>query len=428
MRHFGIAFVALIATALADGNAAIQSITAAEIQEHVDVLAGPEMQGRGAGSEGGRLAAEYLAAQFAELGFEPAGTDGTWFQEFGDGMRNVLALLPGRDPALRDEYVVVGGHYDHLGHGRHGGSLAPLSGGEVHWGADDNASGTAGVLEIAEGLSLAPPRRSVLFMLFDGEERGLLGSEYFCKSPLIPLDKVAAMCNLDMIGRLDGRAIKVYGAGTGSGFDELITRQGSEMRLELDFVEEMTPNSDHYSFYQKGIPVVHIFSGLHSDYHRPTDVAEKLDEQGAEEIARLSCAFVEQVANQDSAPVFAEVPMGGLDWKDMLSALGLDLDNLGELFGRRGAQQKPKLGITLEQGSLQVASVLADTPAARAGLQVGDTIVSLDGTALDGLRALKSALNDLQGTHLLRILRDGETLELEVDFGGSEEPSRQRWF
>ncbi len=429
MKRLGIALLALAACALADGTNALRSITAAEIQGHVDILAGPEMQGRGAGSEGGRLAGEYLAEQFKQLGFEPAGDDGTWFQDFGTGMRNVLAVLPGSDALLRDEYVVVGGHYDHLGHGNHGGSLAPLSGGSIHWGADDNASGTAGVLEIAEGLSLDPPRRSVLFMMFDGEERGLLGSEFFCKHPLIPLDKVVAMCNLDMIGRLEGRPIKVYGTGTGSGFDAMVNTHGEALQLELEFVEEMTPNSDHYSFYQKNIPVVHIFSGLHSDYHRPGDVAEKLDEQGAEDIARLSFAFVEEVANQDGAPIFAEVPMGGMDWKEMLQALGLNLDSLGELFGgQRGQGQKPKLGITLEQGSLVIASVLADTPAERAGLQVGDTIVSLDGKAMDGLRSLRGALGDLQGKHSLRIVRDGETLELEVDFGGSEEAPRQRWF
>ena len=167
----------------------------------VDVLASPKFEGREAGSTGGHAAGDYLVEQFHKLPLKPAGEKQGYFQPFGYGYRNILAILPGSDPLLKDQTIVVGAHYDHLGHGRPRDNNPP---GTIYPGADDNASGTSGVLELARAFSSMPiaPRRSILFVCFDGEEKGLLGSKHWTANPTLPLSSVNFMLNLDMIGTL----------------------------------------------------------------------------------------------------------------------------------------------------------------------------------------------------------------------------------
>ena len=200
-------------------SAASASITPADAARHVQALADDAFEGREGGTRGGRAAAAYIVDQIAPIGYEPAGDNGSSYQLFGAGLRNVLALLPGSDPELANEVVVIGAHYDHVGYGTTRNSFGPF--GFVHNGADDNASGVAGLIEVMEAVLRLPepPRRSILFAFWDGEEQGLLGSRHFLRvrPQLLAGKRLVFGVNLDMIGRLRDRRLTVYGIRTASG-------------------------------------------------------------------------------------------------------------------------------------------------------------------------------------------------------------------
>ena len=182
-------------------QAALDSITAPELQKFVETLADDTFEGREAGSRGGRAAGNYLLEQMEKRGLKPAGTDGGYVQEFGRGYRNLLGIVEGSDEKLKKEIIVVGAHYDHVGYGSRSNSFGPL--GLIHNGADDNASGSSGLLELMEAVQKLPraPKRSILFVYWDGEEKGLLGSRHWTSAPTLPLERVKFCVNVDMIGR-----------------------------------------------------------------------------------------------------------------------------------------------------------------------------------------------------------------------------------
>ena len=203
--------------------AALESIKADELRKHVGVLADDTFEGRQEGSRGGRAAGMYLMQHLEKAGLKGAGTEG-FFQPLPSRGRNILAVYQGSDPKLRNEYVLIGAHYDHVGYGTPTNSYGPT--GFIHNGADDNASGVAGVLELVDSLTKlpSPPRRSLLIAFWDGEENGLLGSKYWVGSPTVPLSQVVFGFNLDMIGRLEENRLKVYGARTSPGLRMLLAR------------------------------------------------------------------------------------------------------------------------------------------------------------------------------------------------------------
>ena len=263
-------------------------------------------RGGGAGTRGGRVAGDYLAEQYAKLRLRGGGNaageggPGGFFQPFGTGCRNVLAVLPGSDPELTKQYVVVCAHYDHLGDGTHGRSLGQV--GPIHPGADDNASGTAGVLELAHAMTLAGSlKRSLLLASWDAEEEGMLGSKHWLDHPTVPLDRLTVAVNLDMIGRLRGERLSVWGArGPATGLRRLVCEENEGSGLLLDFDWTLIANSDHHPFFQHGIPVLMLHTGLHEDYHRPGDTAAKINSQGMREVCRLLFAAVYDLANRPS--------------------------------------------------------------------------------------------------------------------------------
>ena len=197
-------------------HAARESIRSADLRRHVEVLADDSMEGRAAGTRGGYAAGGYIAEQLRKGKFSPAGADGGYFQSVPTGGRNVLAMLNGADPKLSREVIVVGGHYDHVGYGNRGNSAGPA--GYIHNGADDNASGTSALLELAEALMLlpSPPKRSILLAFWDGEEDGLLGSKHWMAHPTIPRERIAFFVNLDMVGRLRHDTMWLEGSRTAS--------------------------------------------------------------------------------------------------------------------------------------------------------------------------------------------------------------------
>lgn len=218
--------------------------------------------------------------------------------------RNVVGLLPGSDPELRWECVAVGAHYDHVGvHPWNSGGTGP----QVFNGADDNASGTSGVLALARTLSAleARPRRSVLFLCFDAEEEGLYGSGHYVKSPLLPLDKTVAMVNLDMVGRLREDQLYVFATGSSPQFGPLLTPLGEKHRLHLRIEDTAPSGSDHVAFLNAGVPVAFFFTGLHADYHTPRDDVELLNVEGEARVLGLVEDFVRSLADAPDRPQYA---------------------------------------------------------------------------------------------------------------------------
>jgi hypothetical protein len=307
--------------------------------------------------------------------------------------RNVVAVLPGTDPELRDEVIVIGAHYDHLGRGGHGGSLAPGSSGEIHNGADDNASGTAGLLELAHAFAANPTRRTIYFVGFSGEERGLLGSAHFVKDSPIPTKSIVAMINLDMIGRLTNDSIEVGGAGTAPNFEELILEATKAQGLQAKLSKSGFGPSDHASFYRAKIPVLFFFTGLHKDYHRPTDDSDLVNAKGAERVARAAYHCARELAEADARPTYVQV---------------------APQRGRRGGN-RARLGVVLDRNhsgpGVKIAEVVAGTAAAKAGLQGGDVVLTLDGTDTQDTRALIMKL---------RAKKPGDEVEVEIDRQGEK--------
>ncbi len=312
--------------------------------------------------------------------------------------RNVVGRLPGTDPALAHEIVVVGAHYDHVGRGGQG-SLDPRAGGEIHNGADDNASGTAGMLELAQAFcqSGQRPRRTILFMGFSGEERGLLGSEHFVTHAPVPMKDVVAMVNLDMIGRLRDGSLEVGGVGTSPGFRALAEQALTAQGLKASYDPSGYGPSDHASFYGAKVPVLFFFTGLHDDYHRPGDDFDKFEAAGASKVARAAFLCAEAIANADARPAYVEVARQG-----------------------RGDPDRPRLGVMLDRartsGGVGVQQVVDGGPAARAGLRAGDVIVRLGEADVDTARDLVAALGQqkLGETVKVVVLRGTERVTLDV--------------
>ena len=217
--------------------------------------------------------------------------------------RNVLALLRGTQDPEAERVFVVGAHYDHLGWGQDG-SLYRGEIPQIHNGADDNASGTAGVLELAEYYAAHPAGHSLLFMAFSGEEMGLLGSAHWVDEPTIELDHVRAMFNLDMVGRLstEDRRLNVQGIGTSPVWKDIVEKQNDSEGFDLALIEDGHGSSDHSSFYAKGIPVLFFFTGLHTDYHRPSDDADLVNYEGQTDVVRYIAETL------DAADELEEIP------------------------------------------------------------------------------------------------------------------------
>ena len=292
-------------------------------------------------------------------------------------VRNVLGAAPGMDPQLRNEWIVVGGHYDHLGLGERD-SLAPSQIGQIHHGADDNASGTAGVLEMARVVSRdMHPKRSILFMAFAGEELGLLGSSYFVNHPTIPIDKIAAMINMDMIGRLQHNRLFVGGVGTSADFKPWMEALNKPFGFNLDYSDTGYGSSDHTSFTIKRIPVLFFFSGLHSDYHKPSDTADKINAEGARKILSLVYLSLDRVANADSRPQFVEV--------QQQQPTGSGGGGYGPYFGSIPDFRDDLKGVLF-------ADVQPNSPAAKAGLLAGDLLTEFGGQSIQNLYDFTFAL------------------------------------
>ncbi len=314
-------------------------------------------------------------------------------------VNNVLAWLPGET----DEYVIIGAHYDHLGRGNFD-SLSPSQVGRIHPGADDNASGTAGVLELAR--LLAPQRgqlkRSILFMNFAGEELGLLGSAAWVKDPTRPLAKAVAMLNMDMIGRIQDDKVYIGGVGTGSTFRAVLDKAQGHSPFKVEYSAGGYSSSDHTSFVPKRIPVLFFFSGLHSDYHKPSDTWDKINATSAVHLLDLVGNVAVQLAETDETPSYQVVA-------EDRPISGGGGGGYGPYFG-----SIPDFGQT--ENGVKFSDVKPNSPAFKAGLKAGDVLVQFGDKPINNLYDFTDALRRSKVGDVVevKVLREGEPMKASV--------------
>lgn len=322
-------------------------------------------------------------------------------------IRNVVGAIHGNGSAPAEDFIVLGAHYDHLGLGGRT-SLAPESIGKIHYGADDNASGTAGLLTLAHALAKDRNRlrRGVVFVAFAGEEVGLLGSSYYTKNPKFPLEKTVAMINMDMIGRPRERKIKVGGVGTAAEWPELVRWASGEVGLTPEPSQSGYGSSDHASFNMKNIPVLFLFSGLHSDYHKPTDVWRKIDAPGAEKVVRMAYLLTRALDHADPRPQYVKVRE---DLPSPVGSSGSGSGGYGPYFGSIPDMAEEVQGV-------RFADVRENSPAAKAGFKGGDTLVQFDGKKITNLQEFTYALRGRKvGDEVeVVVLRDGNPVRARV--------------
>lgn len=388
-----------------------------QLKKHITYLASDDLEGRGTASEGERKAAEYLVKWFKKYKLSPKGDGGSFLQKFEfrepdptnphgfDTLspktvsHNVVAYLDNS----AEHSVIIGAHYDHLGKGERAGSLSAEAKGKIHNGADDNASGTAGLLELARyyATNKAKEPYNFLFIAFSAEEMGLLGSKAFCERPGIDFKKVHLMINMDMIGRLDtaNPRITVSGTGTSPQLQSLlIALQPKSFAVRPDS-SGMGP-SDHTSFYLKDIPVLHFFTGIHSDYHKPGDDAEKINYQGEKEV---------------------------LDYMIIVTDSLLQLPKLAFTPTRNSTTgNAPRFKVTLGvipdyayQGEgIKLDGVTEGKPAQKAGIRKDDIVLEIGNFPTPNIMDYMKALSQFKkGDQVkVKLKRSEELMEISIEF------------
>lgn len=326
---------------------------------------------------------------------------------------NVVGVLPGSDPQLASEYVIIGAHYDHLGLGGPE-SLAAKPEGQIHHGADDNASGTTGLLEVARVLASerGKIKRPVLFIAFSGEELGLLGSGAYTKNPVVPLANTVAMLNMDMIGRLRNDELIVGGVGTSPTWKPLLEKlngsapstasaigNGSSRRFKLGLGEDGFGASDHQSFYVRDIPVLFFFTGTHDDYHKPSDTADKINSQGLIQIAEFVREIAISVANEPQRIAFTKVKVEqrptGRGFRVYLGTVPNYSD---------------------QSDGMKLDGVRPGSPAEKAGMRAGDIVVKLGKMAIKNVYDYTYALGEMRGGEEIEAVlrRDGKEMTIKI--------------
>ncbi len=387
-------------------------IRVADLKSHIGFFTSEELEGREAGKKGGHLAASYIENHFRRLGLKPLGEEGSYrlpFKLRKDTAYNVVGILEGTDPELSKSYIAIGGHHDHAGLGSQmsGAMGFPY---EIHNGADDNASGASGVLELAEYYAAHPLKHSMIFMTFSAEERGLLGSKHLVQSGILPNDDILFMVNLDMIGRLTDDYLFVGGLGTAEEFHDLLDPifEKTDLKLELDDRGEAP--SDNTSFFHGGIPAMFFFTNIHEDYHMPSDDADRINYSGEVKVLNLVQTIV---AKLDGEAKLTFNNHGGMGMpEDFMDRMMVHYQGIAERKSKKG-----KLGLrtgdVIGKG-LEVSSVRTDSAASAAGLKDGDVLLNVNGRKTIDIDSLRRALaGGLKGEEVaLKVLRDGETLDL----------------
>ncbi len=406
-----------------------ETITIEDLRDHIGYLADDKLEGRAAGTKGNDRAADYISKQFKEYGLDKVAEKGrSWFQDFEtEGRRyksvptrNVLGFLEGTDETLKEEVIVIGGHFDHVGLGNFGsreGGRSNLKD-KIHNGADDNASGTSGVLELAEAFAEHPVKRSILFITFSAEELGLLGSYHYCKEPVIPLERTVAMFNFDMIGRSEDDYLFVGGTGTSPIWPGLVEQHMSGAGFRVEQGAGGRAPSDNTPFYERGLPVLFFFTNVHVDYHRVSDEPQFINYGGEERILRAAYRLIREVADAEARPAFQEAEGNGMPAS--MNALMNEpsrAQDLAKMARGRAMERIDKKGCgrlgfapaTAQRGELMIGEILSTGPAAQAGLDVGDVILAIEGTVMRFSADVAEVLDDVD---------EGDEVEVTVRQGG----------
>lgn len=421
------------------------------LRKHVTYLASDKLEGRRSGEKGATYAAGYIANQFARFKLRPGAKSANgkpnYLQPFSytpvrdphsmqadptapaakaapeaRSAYNVIGILDGHDNTLKNEAIVIGAHYDHLGRGGQG-SLAANST-EIHHGADDNASGTAAVIELARQFAKEKKnKRTLIFIAFSGEEDGLFGSKYYVNNPVFPLEKTVAMINLDMVGRLKDDKLTIGGIGTASEWKALVESQnltngnassppkpegylGPPIRVEdvkqkfaLALNEDGFGPSDHSSYYGKQIPVLFFFTGTHLDYHKPSDTADKINYVGLQQIIDYVYAIAAAIDNTPQRPTYTVA---------------------------KSANTGGRMGFSISLGTIPTYADSTDgmlldgvrdnSPASRAGLKAGDKMIKLAGKQVKNVYDYTAILGEMKPDveYEVVIVRAGQTLTLKI--------------
>ena len=377
-------------------------ITIEDFKTHIEFLSSDQLQGRGAGTEGDKIAVNYIKKRFYDAAPNKGSVEVQEHYVFKDRRQkkdkvltyNVIGYLVGNDKKLKDEFVVIGGHYDTTAN-------AP---GKINNGADDNASGTSMVIELFEKFaSTNNHKRTLVFMAFGGEELGLLGSKHFVNNPTIDLDKVHLMVNLDMIGRMEDNNVQLGGAATAENFSSRLHPFLMEKNVNvIELGKGIFSRSDHYNFYKKDIPVLFFFTGVHDDYHKPSDDADKINYDGMKSISNMVEGIVDEFANTEDNLVFKSVEQ--------------------EQTMQTPARMKVTLGVMPDYAydgkGVKIDSVIDNRPGKMAGMLDGDIVIRIEDMNITDIYKYMEALSNIEpsATAKVAVLRGAEEVVLNVQF------------
>ena len=379
------------------------------ILEHVKYLSSDELEGRYPGTKGSKLAIDYIVSQFKSSKLTTY-QNGSYLQPFDFSnlknetiqVSNVVGLITGTKS--KDEFIVIGAHFDHLGFGGvHSGSL-DMNSSEIHNGADDNASGVAGIIELAKQLSYDQKslNRSILFVAFNAEEQGILGSKFFINNFPVPREKIVTMINLDMIGRLKSLSLNVSGTGTSPIFNTILDKSSKKYQLNIKKNPEGYGPSDHASFYANDIPVLSFFTGGHSDYHRPSDDWTKINISGLKKILNMVHDVVLQIDTIEEKPKFTEA--------GPKTSASSSMVRMNVTFGFMPSYTGSGEG-------LGVDGVRADGPAGKAGVKKGDVIIEINNNAIKDIYGYMDVLQKLKPgeSSTIKVLRNNKEITLKIN-------------
>jgi hypothetical protein len=413
-----VAFLAGCASVATHGSSGLFADSAV-IHDDIAYLASDRLEGRLTGTAGNDSAAAYIARQYARLGLRQGSPE--YLQKFvarsaadahagitnGRPTQNVVAILPGSDPRFAGQYIVIGAHFDHLGRDSQF-ALDPEAKDAIRNGADDNASGTAAVMQLARILSATHPRRSIIFANFSGEEEGLLGSQWFVDHPPVPLDSIMAMVNFDMVGRLNNDKLIVYGTATATELQGILDSANarSAAPFKVSGGGDGFGSSDQSSFYAKNIPVLHFFTDIHSDYHRASDDIEKINSGGEARVVDLATRVVQSIDNLPGRLTFVRLAASPRMSATTSSGSQVYLGSVPDM----AAGDVPGLKLT---------GVRPGSPAELGGLKADDIIVEFGGVKVTDLQSYSDALysHKVGDTVKVMILRAGKPMEVSVTLG-----------
>jgi hypothetical protein len=424
-RAFGALLVTLsillagaCATTGATGGASEPVGTAAALRADVAWLASDARGGRGTGTAGYDSSAAWVARRHASLGLAFAPGMSSFLQPYtanavlARGERpvalptnNVVAYIRGSDPALADEVIVLGAHLDHLGTSP-SSALDPDAGNAIRNGADDNASGSVAILELARRLKERPTRRSVMIVHFSGEELGLLGSAYFVEHSPVPLPRIQAMLNFDMVGRLKNDRVIIYGVGTSAVLPSLVDSVSAGTGLVVNKVPDGIGPSDHASFYTRDVPVLHFFSDIHPDYHRATDDVVAINADGLLRIVNLAEGLARALGDRTEKLAVARAVASAAPAGPSRQSSGVYLGSI------------PDMG-SADVVGMRLSGVRADSPAERGGLRGGDIIVEFGGKSVKDIYEYTDALNSFKPGDVVTVIvmRGTERVSLQITLG-----------